>query len=149
MPNSDHGSVDWRKTQSALKEASSKSDFLASMVSGQLTYMGEHTFRLDTNYVVCQRGNGRQLKHSSKEKLEALAKTKCWHEAREPDDKWAGHHTHQLWRTGRKVFCRRCKAHALCKGDAFEASRALKGRCEKASTQQQLPSCFRAKTAEA
>ena len=51
MPNSDHGSVDWRKTQSALKEASSKSDFLASMVSGQLTYMGEHTFRLDTNYV--------------------------------------------------------------------------------------------------
>ena len=132
---------------SETKEVSSKSDFLASMVNGQLPSMGEHRFRLDTNYVVCQRCNGRQLKHSSKAKLEDLAMSKCWHEQWPKDEQWTGHFTHQMWRTGRKVYCSRCKAQALNKGDKYQASRALTSRCVDASTQQQLPSCFRAKTA--
>ena len=37
------------------KEAGSKSEFLATMVSGQLPFMGEHTFHIHTNYVVCTR----------------------------------------------------------------------------------------------
>ena len=129
------------------KEAGSKTEFLANMVNGRLPFMGEHTFHIHTNYVVCTKCHGRQLKHSSKEKLEALAMTKCWHGEWTPEGQWNGHHTHQMWRTGRKIFCQRCKANALVKGEQIAASKALRSKCEKITQQQQLPSCFRAKKA--
>lgn len=129
----------------APDERVSKAAFLSSMVDGTLDNMGAHDFQIQTNYVVCVQRSGRQLKNSSREKLMALASTKCWNESLQPDEGWKGHKSHRMWRKGRKLYCLECHSHAMMGKEGYEASKALKASCDQDKSQQQLPSCFRPK----
>ena len=120
----------------------SKADLLKSLLDGTYPELHGHSFVLQTNYLVCTGCNGRILRHAASEKIEGLAKSKCWNQEWIPDGSWRGHKSHKLWRKGGRVTCLNCKAQALPKDGSFEVSRNLRRLCGQTSSQHTLPTLF-------
>ena len=112
------------------------------MIEGSHPAMTDHQFVQQTNYVVCTRCNGRILRHAAKEKIESLASSTCWNGEWIPTEGWAGHSTHKMWRKGGKLFCLTCRAHAVCRKEDFQASKALQKACGSTNHQSSLPQIF-------
>lgn len=125
-----------------------KGETLKPMLAGELPDMAAHKFELQKNYLVCQECKCRILRHAAKEKLVALAATPCWNGIWQGDATWAGHHSHEMWRQGGKLSCRKCKAQAIRNGDGFQPSKNLRAPCGESFHQTRLPTCFRAKKAD-
>ena len=124
------------------EEAQSKTALVKSMIEGSHPAMTDHQFVQQTNYVVCTRCNGRILRHAAKEKIESLASSTCWNGEWIPTEGWAGHSTHKMWRKGGKLFCLTCRAHAVCRKEDFQASKALQKACGSTNHQSSLPQIF-------
>ena len=120
----------------------SKIELLKSLLDRTYPELYGHSFVLQTNYLVCTGCNGRILRHAASEKIEGLAKSKCWNQEWIPEGSWQGHKSHQLWRKGGRVTCSKCKAHAIQKDGAFAASKTLRQSCGHTSTQPTLPTLF-------
>ena len=120
----------------------SKAELLKCLLDGTYPELNGHSFVLQTNYLVCTGCNGRILRHAASEKIEGLAKSKCWNQEWIPDGSWKGHKSHKLWRKGGRVTCLNCKAQALPKDGTFEVSRTLRRICGQTSTQHTLPTLF-------
>ena len=126
--------------------SSDKATLIEQMLSGTCAGMSDHSFSLQKHYIVCGRCNQRLLRNSAKEKLQDLATAPCWDSEWPIPAVWAGHATHQMWRKGGKIFCRRCKAHVMQKDGRPQASKHLTKACTQGHTTQ-LPLCFRPKDA--
>ena len=123
-----------------------KATLLQRMLTGTCAGVSDHTFSMQKHYIVCGRCNQRLLKNSAKEKLQELAAAPCWDCEWPIPAAWAGHATHQMWRKGNKVFCKRCTAHVAMKEGQPQASKQLQKSCAQGHTTQ-LPLCFRPKDA--
>ena len=120
----------------------SKGEMLQQVLTGALPGMSAHCFELQRNYLVCRECKSRILRHAAREKLEALARTPCWNGPWMAQEGWNGHGTHELWRQGGKVSCKRCMANALSKAGNFSPSKVLMKPCGKAE-HTTLPALFR------
>ena len=118
-----------------------KAELLKQLANGSFPGMSDHSFELQTHYVVCSRCHSRVLRNSARDKLEGLARAPCWNQAWTPDE-WMGHKSHKMRRVGAKLFCQECKAHAVHVKAGYEASKALQKSCGKLVTST-LPSLFR------
>ena len=126
-----------------------KSQFIQKILDDTSGEHGEHNFKLQGSYLVCQNCGTRALRNAAKLKIQEMTGTRCINEQWEPTKSWQGHSTHSMWRRANTLKCLQRKAQATLREDQWQASRALTARCGGVESQKQLPLMFKAKTATA
>ena len=97
-----------------------------------------HGFKIQTNYLVCNKCGVRTLKNSARDKIKQLCQSPCWSGKWDIPPTWTGNPTRVMLRRRNKIWCQVCKACALPKGGDWQASKQLQKPCSKAEKQHEL-----------
>ena len=125
-----------------------KAELLKQLATGSFPGMADHSFELQTHYVVCRSCHSRVLRNSARDKLEGLARAPCWNQAWSPDD-WSGHKAIKCGELAPSFFAKLAKLmRSVAKRDLRSArhfrkhvargSRLLCLRCSAAKTARRL-----------